>query len=53
MEIVARPPEDLEVYENERCETYGDVKKGIKLNELERLMNRDPLRRFIPKRRYR
>jgi predicted nucleotidyltransferase len=52
VEIVVRSPEDLEVYENERCETYGDIKKGIKLNELERLMNTDPLRRFIPKRRY-
>jgi predicted nucleotidyltransferase len=52
VEIVVRSPEDLEVYKNERCETYGDIKKGIKLNELERLMNNDPLRRFIPKRRY-
>jgi predicted nucleotidyltransferase len=52
VEIVVRSPEDLEAYENERCETYGDTKKGIKLNELEKLMNTDPLRRFIPKRRY-
>jgi predicted nucleotidyltransferase len=52
VEIVVRSPRDLEVYKNERCETYGDVKKGIKINELERLMNNNPLRRFIPKRRY-
>jgi predicted nucleotidyltransferase len=52
VEIVVRSPEDFELYKNERCETYGDIKKGIKLNELERLMNNDPLRRFVPKRRY-
>jgi predicted nucleotidyltransferase len=52
VEIVVRPPEDLETYKNERCETYGDIKRGIRLNELERLVNTDPLRRFIPKRRY-
>ena len=51
VEIVVRPPEDLETYKNERCETYGDIKRGIRLNELERLMNTDPLRRFTPKRR--
>lgn len=52
VEIVVRSPEDFELYKDERCETYGDIKKGIKLNELERLMNIDPLRRFVPKRRY-
>jgi predicted nucleotidyltransferase len=52
VEIVVRSPEDLEVYKNERCETYGDIKKGIKLNVLERLMKTDPYRRFIPKRKY-
>ena len=52
-EVVVRPPEDREVYRDERCETYGDIKRGIRLAELERLMNLDPLRRFIPKRRNR
>ncbi len=52
-EVVVRPPEDREVYRDERCETYGDIKRGIRLTELERLMNLDPLRRFIPKRRNR
>lgn len=52
VEIVVRSPEDIDVYKNERCETYGDIKKGIRLDELERLMNTDPLRGFIPKRRY-
>jgi predicted nucleotidyltransferase len=53
VEVVVRPPEDRAVYDDERCETFGDIKKGLRLNELERLMRSDPLRRFIPKRRYR
>lgn len=52
-EVVVRPPEDMEAYRNERCETYGDIKRGIKLSELEKLMSTDPLRRFISKRRTR
>jgi predicted nucleotidyltransferase len=53
VEVVVRPPEDRDAYDDERCETYGDAKKGLKLQELERLMRTDPLRRFIPKRRFR
>jgi len=50
-EVVVRPVEEhgLEV----RCEVYGDVKKGLRLPELEKLMNTDPLRKFVPRRRYR
>ena len=50
-EVIIRPPEDMDLYKNERCETYGDIKKGLKLAELEKLMSADPFRRFIPKRR--
>ena len=53
IEIVVRSPIDREYYVDERCDTYGDSKKGLKLNELERLMRTNPLRRFIPKRRSR
>ncbi len=50
-EVVVRPAEEhgLEV----RCEVYGDIKKGLRLPELEKLMNMDPLRKFVPRRRYR
>ena len=48
MEIVVRP---LSEKEQERCEIYGDIKKGIDLLGLERLIKSDPLRRFIPRRR--
>jgi len=48
-EVVVRPPGE----EVGRCEIYGDLKRGLSLPELERLMRRDPLRRFVPRRRYR
>jgi predicted nucleotidyltransferase len=50
-EVVVRPMDEhgLEV----RCEVYGDIKKGLRLPELEKLMNTDPLRKFVPGRRYR
>ena len=50
IEVVIRPPED---YVEEKCEVYGDIKRGISISELEKLMRTDPLRRFIPKRRFR
>lgn len=51
VEVVVRLPEDRDFYTDERCETYGDFKRGISLRELEKLMSADPLRRFIPRRR--
>lgn len=53
VEVVVRPPEDRGFYRDERCETYGDFKRGISLLELEKLMSADPLRRFVPRRRNR
>ena len=53
VEVVVRPTRDREYYREERCETYGDIKRGIQLPELEKLIQLDPLRRFIPKRRNR
>ncbi len=49
-EVVVRLPEERGVVE--RCEIYGDVKKGLRLAELEKLMKTDPLRKFVPGRRY-
>jgi predicted nucleotidyltransferase len=48
VEVVVRPPEEKT---QERCEIYGDVKRGLSVDELERLMSSDPLRRFVPRRR--
>ena len=50
-EVVVRPPGDVEAYRMDRCETYGDHRRGLGVPELEKLMNTDPLRRFVPRRR--
>jgi hypothetical protein len=53
VEVVVRPSRDLEAYRVERCDIYGDLKRGIGFRELERLMKTEPLRRFVPRRRQR
>jgi predicted nucleotidyltransferase len=50
-EVVVRP--EMEGGEVERCEIYGDLKRGLNTTELEKLMRSDPLRKFVPKRRQR
>lgn len=50
-EVVVRPPRDMEAYRLDRCETYGDHRRGLGVPELEKLMKTDPLRRFVPRRR--
>lgn len=50
-EIVVRHPDEMGRFE--RCEIYGDLKRGLTLRELERIMRVDPLRRFVPERRIR
>ena len=50
-EVVVRHPDEMGRYE--RCEIYGDLKRGLTLRELERVMRVDPLRRFVPERRMR
>ena len=48
VEVVVRDPAE---YTEDRCDIYGDVKRGVTLPELERLLRIDPLRRFVPRRR--
>jgi len=50
-EVVVRPPEERG--EADICEIYGDLKRGLSLRDLERLMKTDPLRKFVPRRRSR
>ncbi len=49
-EVVVRDPAE---YEEERCDIYGDVKRGLTISELERLLRTDPIRKFVPRRRSR
>ena len=51
VEVVVRPMKEAERVEH--CGTYGDIKKGLTLTELEGLMQKDPLRKFVPRRRSR
>ncbi len=32
----------------ERCETYGDVKTGLSLNQLTKVLKENPLQKFVP-----
>jgi predicted nucleotidyltransferase len=50
IDIVVRRPDE---YKPEKCDIYGDKKNGLSLIALEKLLNVDPLRRFVPKRRTR
>ncbi len=50
VEVVVRDPAE---YTEDRCDIYGDVKRGLTLQELERLLSVDPLRKFVPRRRSR
>jgi predicted nucleotidyltransferase len=50
VEVVVRDPA---AYTEDRCDIYGDMKRGVTLSELERLLRVDPLRRFVPRRRSR
>jgi predicted nucleotidyltransferase len=52
-EVVVRSPRDIEAYGDDRCEIYGDARRGLGVDDLEKLMRVDPLRRFVPKRRFR
>lgn len=49
VEIVVRPIDDPS--QPERCDIYGDLKRGLTIQELEEVVRRDPLRVFTPKRR--
>jgi predicted nucleotidyltransferase len=46
VEVVVRSLECLG--QNERCETYGDVKTGLSLNQLTKILEENPLQKFVP-----
>lgn len=45
-EIVVRELYDM--YIEETCDVYGDVIKGLTISELEEVLVKDPVRRFVP-----
>ena len=46
IEIVIRAAE--EKGEKRRCETFGDYMKGLRIQELEKVLEQNPTQRFIP-----
>jgi len=47
IEIVVKPLEEAEI--EEKCEIYGDKLTGLSIEELEKVLRENPLRRFLPK----
>jgi len=48
-EVIIRSPEDIHL--KEKCEIYGDLKRGLSIKELEDVLDKDPHKKFVPKRR--
>jgi predicted nucleotidyltransferase len=46
VEVVVRSPNYLG--KTERCETYGDARTGLNLDQLIRLLKENPLQKFVP-----
>jgi len=46
IELVVRPLEETQ--RNEKCEIYGDQVAGLNTQELKEVLEKDPMRRFVP-----
>ena len=49
VEVVVRSPEKMGPFE--RCEIYGDLVTGLNYPQLQRVLEENPLRKFVPKAR--
>lgn len=49
VEVVVNDPRKLE--EKEMCEIYGDLKKGLTISQLSDVLKKDPIKKFVPKKR--
>ncbi|UCE15944.1 MAG: nucleotidyltransferase domain-containing protein [Candidatus Bathyarchaeota archaeon] len=47
VEVVVRSPERIDI--KERCEIYGDSVTGLSYLQLERVLEENPLQKFVPK----
>ena len=45
-EVIVRDPEEAD--HKERCEIYGDVVTGLRIRELEKMLQENPTERFVP-----
>ncbi len=46
MEITVRGSDDLGI--DEKCEIYGDSRRGLYIEQLRNVLNKDALKKFIP-----
>lgn len=46
IEIIIRDPEEINL--KEKCEIFGDIIKGLAIEELEKILKKDPTKKFIP-----
>lgn len=46
VEIVVKSPEDM--YKEEICEIYGDLKRGLSIDQLREVLEKNPLQKFVP-----
>lgn len=46
IEIIVRDPEEINL--KEKCEIFGDIIKGLTIEELEKILKKDPTKKFIP-----
>jgi|Deesub1362B_J571_1020462.scaffolds.fasta_scaffold06843_3 hypothetical protein len=46
IEIIIRDPEEINL--KEKCEIFGDIIKGLTIEELEKILKTDPVKKFIP-----
>jgi hypothetical protein len=46
LEVVVKSPENKG--KQERCETYGDIKTGLTLSQLSKILEDNPFERFVP-----
>jgi predicted nucleotidyltransferase len=49
VEVVVNDPKRLE--EKEICEIYGDQKKGLTISQLSDVLKKDPIKKFVPRKR--
>jgi hypothetical protein len=48
-EITVRGVDDMEIIE--KCEIYGDLRKGLSIKQLTDILYKDALKKFVPKKR--
>lgn len=46
IELIVRSLDEAQL--NEKCEIYGDIVTGLNTQELEKILENDPVRRFVP-----